>query len=77
VGKVVVQYSCQVRCRRVRRINMTLGIRVKGEYSMSCLAAIIERLVLKRWRWIALARGGGTSMLSMGEERSAIDKDDA
>jgi hypothetical protein len=56
---------------------MTLGIRVKRECSISCLAAIIERLVLKRWRWIALARGGRESMLSMGKEPSAIDKDDA
>jgi hypothetical protein len=77
MGKLGVQNSSQVRCRRVRRINMTLGIRVNGEYSMSCLAAIIERLVLKRWRWIALARGERESMLSMGKEPSAIDKDDA
>jgi hypothetical protein len=35
--------TAQVRVRRVRRINITKGIRVKGEYSMGCLVAIIER----------------------------------
>jgi hypothetical protein len=55
VGYSGVQLS-QVRCRRVRRINMTFAIRVKSECSMGCLAAVIDSSCSGGWRGIALAR---------------------
>ena len=68
----------QVRFRRVRRINTTLGIRVNGGSSMRCRAAIIDSVRVL---------GGAGVVWHVWQERwaisgvnnlaSAIDRDDA
>jgi hypothetical protein len=65
----------QVRFRRVRRINTTLGIRVKGGSSMRCRAAIIDSVRVLGGAGVVWQERWATS--GVNNLASAIDRDDA